>query len=273
MTLRKVTFVVCFLGLLALSNQFAYRSDNDSDITITHPSVFHDEYIDTKSTIQGSSEDKLIGRPPKSLNLERGRPVFGDTSDSDTSSSDTSDLTDASESSESDAKQDVFGKVADKAKDLEERAYRKFDKQKRMANIQARKYWQAMKFKIMREAKAANATAEEFKDLLKSGRKDAKQAWKDGGKKYWQAMRSKIMQEAETVNASAEELKALLSLGKKDAKQAWKDLKWKIKNGNDILDDLMDSTNDFNPNNTYKKRGSTEPVVENNTARPSNTIV
>jgi len=223
MAIQKLIFTLCFLGLLVIGNQRSYSDDNG--ITVTHPSVFHEEYSDHKSTIQGSEDDHLFGsnKPAKSLDLDRpSRSIFDQISESSSSSSsDTSDMTDASESSDSDNLNTKFERISEKAREFEGKALSEIRKQKRLAKLYSERYWQALK--------------------------------------------STILEEADVSNLSAEEVKMKLKNAKRDAKKAWKDLKWKIKNGNDILDELMSSMDDLNPNINNKK-GSTEPIVENDTA-------
>jgi len=223
MAVQKLIFTLCFLSLLIVGNQRSYSDDND--ITVTHPSVFHEEYSDYKTTIQGSEDDHLFGsnKPPKSLDLEGpSRSVFDQISESSSSSSDTSDLTDASESLDSDDLNRMFGRISGKAREFEGKALSEIRKQKRLAKLYTTRHWQALKSKIMREADATNL--------------------------------------------SAEVVKAKLKHAKRNAKKAWKDLKWKIRNGNDILEELMSNMDDLNPNINNNKKGSTEPVVENDTA-------
>jgi len=231
MAIQKIIFTLCFLGLLAFSHQRLYPIDIDNDITVTHPSVFHEEYSDHKTTIQGSQDDHLFGsgRPPKSLDASGpSQSIFDQISESSTSSSDTSDLTDASESQASDDLNNMFDRISGKAREFEGKALSEIRKQKRFAKLYIGKYWQALKFKIMRDADATNL--------------------------------------------STEEVKAKLRLASKDVSKAWKDLKWKIKNGNDILDELMSSMDGLNPNINNKK-GSTEPVVDNDTAFSTDTMI
>jgi len=221
MAVQKLIFAVCLLSLLAVGNQRLYFSDSDSDVTVTHPSAFHDEYIDTKSTVQGLDSEPMKGKSPKYIDLEdSGRPVFGYTSD-ETSSSESSDITDASErsdTSDSDKRGDIFDNISSKAKEFEGKAFREIDKQRKLAKLQARKYWEALRFKIMKEANETNLSAEELKGELRSA--------------------------------------------KREAKQKWRDLKWKIRNGNDILEELMSDMDGLNPGK-YQKRGSTN--VDNDT--------
>jgi len=227
MAIQKLIFTLCFLGLLAVSHQ---RLEDD-DITVTHPSVFHEEYSDHKTTIQGSQDDHLFGssKPAKSLDLSGPtRSIFDQISESSSSSSDTSDLTDASESPGSDDLNNMFDRFSEKARKFEGKALSEIRKQKKLAKLYIGKYWQALKFKIMRDADATNL--------------------------------------------SAEEVKAKLRFARKDVTKAWKDLKWKIKNGNDILDELRSSMDDLNPNINNKK-GSTEPVVDNDTAFSKDTMI
>jgi len=235
MAIQKLIFTLCFLGLLVVSNQHIHYDDTDNDTTVTHPSVFHEEYSDFKTTVQGSGDDHLFGsnRPPKSLDLsESNRSIFDQINESSTSSSDTSDATDASETSDgtsdSDDQSRIFENISRKAKELEGKALSQVDKQRKLAKLQARKYWQALKFKIMNDANGTNLSAEEVKAQLKSA--------------------------------------------KRTAKQKWEDLKWKIRNGNDILDDLMSTMDDLNPN-VNNKKGSTEPVVDNDTAISNDTVL
>jgi len=154
----------------------------------------------------------------------RSRSIFDQISESSTSSGDTSDLTDASESSDSDDLNNMFDSISGKAREFEGKALGEIRKQKRLAKLYLGKYWQALKFKIMRDADATNL--------------------------------------------STEEVKAKLKFVENDVKKVWKDLKWKIKNGNDILDELMSSMDSLNPNINNKK-GSTEPVVDNDTVTVS----
>jgi len=270
MSFQKLLFVVCLLALLTASNQRLYKNDSDSDVTITHPSVFHEEYLDTKSTIQGvdnesrktklpkaldlqnqksdSDSEVTITHPsvfheeyldtkstiqgvdnelrksklPKSLDLEdQNRSIFqglSDTSSSDTSES--SDVTDASETSDSDVRGDVFDNISGKAKEFEGKAYRKISEQRKLAKLQARKYWEALRFKILREANATGISQTELSQQLRNG--------------------------------------------EREAKQLWRDLKWKIRNGNDILDELLENTDQLNSGNSAG-RGSTQ-IIENDTA-------
>jgi hypothetical protein len=217
MSIQKIFFTVFFLGLVAFSNQYT-RLDLDNETTVTHPSVFHDEFLDTKSTIPTFEPDRINGskvKPPKVLDLEGpNRTIFEGAYDNETTSSDSSDLSDASETSDSDAKNDIFDTISDKAKELEEKAFSKIERQRRIGKLQAQKYWQALRSKIMREANATNLSPEEIMLQLKSA--------------------------------------------KRGARKAWKDLKWKAKHGNDILEDLMDNMNDLNPNYTNKGSTITE---------------
>lgn len=178
MAIQKLIFTLCFLGLLVVSHQGLY----DDDTTVTHPSVFHEEYSDHKTTLQGSQDDNLFGsgKPPKSLDLgEPSRSIFDQISESSSSSSDTSDLTDASEGQRSDDLNNMFDSISEKAREFEGKALSEIRKQKKLAKLYIGKYWQALKFKIMSDADATNLSAEEVKAKLRFARKDVTKAWKD----------------------------------------------------------------------------------------------
>lgn len=170
----------------------------------------------------------MYRKAPKPLKLRdiRAEDTSEDTSD-DTSegTSDTSEGTsdDGSKSNILSAVEEKANELKGKAKEMKEQAAKKFNTEKRLAKLQAKKNWDALKAKIIREGEAA--------DALKG------------------------------------QIKAELKKAKKEAKQAWKDLKWKIRNGNDILQDMMASENEITQN-ASSKRGSTEPAM-NASIQPS----
>jgi len=277
MTIQKLIFTICFLGLLVVSNQHISPDELDNETTVTHPSVFHEELQDYKNTIQGSEDDHMMGyKPPKSLDLESNQPISPDELDNETTVTHPSvfheELRDYKNTIQGSEDDHMMGSKPPKSLDLEKEQYRPVFEDTSSSDTSSSS--DSHSSDLTDASETSSSESDVVNDMFETISEKAKELEgkalyeidkqrklaKLQARKYWHALKYKIMKRANATDLSGEELKGQLENAKRDAKQKWKDLKWKIRNGNDILDELIANDSGLNPD-VHNMKGSTEPLV------------